>query len=272
MQTDAGFAARPLEIFIAMPARGTIAVPTVESLLAVTQEFQAAGVPFAFATYDCADQIISRNHLMSRFLTETRFSHVLWIDSDMAFDPQAVWRLLAFGEDFAACAYAQKAFDWPRLRALIEAEAGSADDEKTPIERLVSRSLLYNHQLSAPGGGRWRPRRRDGFATVPAAGQGLALMSRAVPESMVARGVVEARPNMGRLPGHRGLDWHDFFGHVSTPDGGLMRHCDESFSWRWVAGCGGDIWLDCDTLVGHVGPVLFEGLYADRVEEDFPPE
>jgi|GEM_PF-644100 len=260
----------PLVIMIAMPTRGQVALPTVRSLIDLTQEFQRHGLAFSFDTYDTADQVINRNHLMSKFLTERSYSHTLLIDSDMEFSPDAVWRLIAFGEDFVSTAYPQKYYNWEALRKLIEADALLPEAERTPTEDLVSRSMTYNHQLRSFYNEEWQPERRNGFISIPAAGQGLTLLSRKVPETMVERGVVKKYPDMALIPGHRDLEWYDFFGHLTPPGEGQFLHNDQSFSLRWVEGCGGTIWLDCETTIRHVGDHTFQGRYSDKLEGDFP--
>lgn len=257
-------------ILIAMPTLGEVATPTVKSLIGLTQALQRRAIPFAFETYEFSDIVFSRNQLLSRFLTETRFSHMLFLDSDMAFAPEAVWRLLDFGVDFAATAYPQKYPRWERLRALIEAEMARPEGERASTDVLLSRSWIYNHQRAAFGGGRWEPKRRDGFITVPATGTGMMLLSRAVPETMVTRGVAAHKPRNEQLPLHAGLSYYDFFTHLSSPDGGLIYGEDQSFCMRWTESCGGEIWLDTQTRISHFGSRAFTGCYAEQSEEDFP--
>ncbi|CAE7559750.1 flbA, partial [Symbiodinium microadriaticum] len=182
----------------ALDASGSVevALETVKSLIGLTQAFQHHGLAFSFDTYDTADQVINRNHLMSKFLTNSAYSHMLMLDSDMDFTPDAVWRLIAFGVDFACTAYPQKYYNWADLRRLIEAESALPEAERTPTETLVSRSMTYNHQLRDFDNKTWTPEQRNGFVSIPAAGQGLALVSRKVPETMVERGVVKKYPDM----------------------------------------------------------------------------
>jgi len=255
-----------LQIMIGTIAHGTITVPTVHALVGLTQDFQANDLPFAFRTVERADVVVARNHLLSAFLTAEDFSHLLWIDSDMWFEPSAVWRLIALGEDFAAAAYAQKFFNWDALRARIAADPQG----DIAIDRHMAATFTYNHQLGGFDGSQWTPRRRDGFITIPATGPGLSLVSRNVVETMVARGVARAHPKMAELPGTSGLRYHDFCSHLASPDGGLFLAEDQSFCYRWVEGCGGDIWLDCQSAVRHIGPIAFDGHYAERVGDDFP--
>lgn len=263
-------AATPLVVMIAMPTQGHVATATAVALIKLAQAFQERGVGYSVVTYQGSDIVVSRNHLMSGFLTDREYSHLLWIDSDMVFEPDAVWRLLAAGEDFVAAACPQKFFDWPALRKAVEDDLLRDGDEAEPFERLLSRSLTFNIQTDGFRHERWVAKQRSGYITVPAVGMGLTLVSRAVPQAMVDAGLAASRPGMTDLPGHKGLEWHDFFGHLASEDGRLMFAEDQSFCHRWVEGCGGDIWLDCGANVGHVGPVVFEGTYDHRVHRDFP--
>lgn len=257
-------------LLIAMPTLGEIATPTVKALIGLTQGLARRGVPFAFETYEFSDIVFSRNQLLSIFLTRERFSHVLFLDADMAFQPEAVWRLLAFREPFTATAYPQKHPKWGRIRALIEAEAEKPEAERASMEEILARAWTYNHQRAAFGGGAWAPKRRGGFITVPATGTGMMLLSRDVPERMVAAGAALPKPRMAHVPLHKGLKYHDFFSHLSAPDGGLIYGEDQSFCMRWTDLCGGEIWLDTESPVTHYGVKPFPGAYHLAVGEDFP--
>lgn len=261
--------AEKIVLVIAMPTLGQVATPAVKSLLAITQDLARRGVPFAFDTYEFSDVVFSRNQLMSRFLTNDRFTHMLCLDSDMAYEPKAIWRLLEFGVDFAATAYPQKKPNWSRLRSLVEAEAGLPEEQKSSMETLLSRTWRYNHQLAGFGGHRWTPKRRNGFITVPATGTGMMLLSRRVPELMAETGVATAKPQMSSVPLHEGLKYHDFFGHLDSPNGGLMYGEDQSFCMRWTNHCDGEIWLDTESKIVHYGEKAFPGTYIEQVADDF---
>jgi hypothetical protein len=53
-----------------------------------------------------------RNKMVIKFLSE-EFTHLFWIDSDIAFNPQSVFRLLLADRDIAAGVYPMKNFKWP---------------------------------------------------------------------------------------------------------------------------------------------------------------
>ncbi|MBY8975409.1 hypothetical protein KHP62_06305 [Rhodobacteraceae bacterium NNCM2] len=257
-------------LMIAMPTGGQVATPTVRSLIALTQELTARGVGFMFETYQFSDIVFSRNQLMSRFLSDARFSHLLFIDSDMEFEPEACFRLLAFGEPLTAVAYPQKRPEWERLRARIEAEAAKPEAERADMQTLLAGIWTYNHQLGTFGGGAWRPKRRGGFITVQSTGTGFMLVARSVAERMVETGAAARRAMHEDLPGNAGLRYHDFFSHRVSANGGFVYGEDQSFCHRWTEDCGGEVWLDTQSPMVHWGISGFLGRYAERVGTDFP--
>ncbi len=265
-----GTAPTGMTLLIAMPTQGSISTPTVKSLIGLTQDLRNRGVAFAFETYQFSDIVFSRNQLMSLFLTRKRFTHMLCLDSDMEFRPDAIWRLIDFGADFAATAYPQKHPRWGRIQKLIEAELAKPEPDRATIAEITSRAWLYNHQRKAFGGGDWVPTRRGGFITVPATGTGMMLLRRSVPEMMVAKGASRPLPLMGEIPLHKGLEYHDFFSHLTSPNGQILYGEDQSFCMRWTDTCGQQIWLDTESPVTHHGTTGVLGHYAHAVDLDFP--
>lgn len=257
-------------ILIALPTMGEISTPTVKCLIGLTQALARKSISFGFETYEFSDIVFSRNQLMCIFQSRKQFTHMLMLDSDMAVEPAAIFRLMDFNVDFAATAYPQKHPKWGRLRELFEAEANLPADQKSTIPQILSRTWTWNHQRADFGGKPWVPKRKNGFITVPATGTGLMFLSRRVPERMIEEGVAIHKPRLETVPLHKGLEYHDYFSHLNSPDGGLMYGEDQSFCMRWTYHCGGDIWLDTESPVNHFGNKAHIGTYADQVAADFP--
>ena len=257
-------------LLIALPTMGEISTPTVKCLIGLTQALARKRIAFGFETYEFSDIVFSRNQLMSIFHTRKQFTHMLMMDSDMSVEPAAIFRLMEFGVDFAATAYPQKAPKWGRLRELIEAEAGLPKEQRSSMAEILSRTWTWNHQRADFGGAAWVPKRKDGFITVPATGTGLMLLSRRVPELMIEKGVAVRKPRQEEVPLHKGLEYHDYFSHLNSPDGRFMYGEDQSFCMRWTHHCGQDLWLDTESVVNHFGNKAHIGRYADQVAADFP--
>jgi hypothetical protein len=54
-----------------------------------------------------------RNNIVRKFLSEEAFTHLFWIDSDIAFSADSVFRLLRADRDVAAGVYPMKSNRWP---------------------------------------------------------------------------------------------------------------------------------------------------------------
>jgi hypothetical protein len=54
-----------------------------------------------------------RNKIVLKFLSDESFTHLFWIDSDIAFQSESVFRLLRADRDVAAGVYPIKNFHWP---------------------------------------------------------------------------------------------------------------------------------------------------------------
>jgi hypothetical protein len=55
----------------------------------------------------------ARNKMVIKFLSDETLTHLFWIDSDIAFTPQSVCRLLLIDRDVTAGVYPMKNFNWP---------------------------------------------------------------------------------------------------------------------------------------------------------------
>jgi hypothetical protein len=248
-------------LLILMPTGGQIDTPTVHSLIGLTQALARRSIPFAVKTYEWSDLVISRNYLMSFFLAEKGFTHALLLDSDMSFQPQVFFDLLAFDADFTVAPYPQRQMRWQAFRTAIEREATKPEAERAPTHQLLAESLRYNISERFEADEPWPHEVRGGFRKVPGAGTGFMLIRRAVPERMVEAKAALPVPAFNG-PGYPGADFHDFFSHLRGRGGAVMHGEDTSFCRRWIDGCGGEIWCHETAKVTHHGLLAFPGDYS----------
>lgn len=238
----------------------------MKTLIDLTQHLQSRGIGFSIKTFEGSDIVVSRNFLMSWFLAKETFSHVLLLDSDMSFESALVFRLLDFGQPFTCAPYPQRSLNLGRFRSAVEEAMIQDADRPADTLDLLSSVLRYNVQKSLHGTVPWQARRRAGFRTVPAAGTGLMLLTREVPERMAGSGVARRLELHDKLPLYKGARFHDFFSHKINDDGTFMYGEDQSFCLRWVEDCGGEIWLDETAVVTHHGGFMFRGEYSKSDE------
>jgi hypothetical protein len=203
----------------------------------------------------------SRSVLVSRFLDNPRATHLMFIDADIAFEPEQFLRLLRLGKDFAAGAYPLKQIDWRALpRRAVTGEP------------LAAAGLSYVGQICEDE----ELRSEGGFATARYAGTGFQLIRRRVFERMIGahpelkfravHTLTNETPNSDNL--------YALFECAIDPRTGAYLSEDYAFCERWRA-LGGEIWLDLQSKLTHAGMSYYDGdcsgRFAPRAPVEAPP-
>ncbi len=188
----------------------------------------------------------ARQDLTARFLGTPSATHLLFVDADIAFEPEQAFRLLDFAADFSAGVYPAKKYDWPKVEALVKEGRGS----------LESASLSYVMEFENPA----RIESKGGFAKVRYAGTGFMLLKRRALEKMV-----DWYPELKYGRHHQNQDslrdspWrYALFNCILDQATNTYLSEDFSFCQRWTDK-GGEIWLDLQSRLTHIGPAIFPG-------------
>lgn len=258
-------------ILIAQPTTGTVVSSTVGYLMELVGQFNRAGIAWSFRHLELSDIVMSRNIFASKLLADPRFTHLLFIDSDMGFRAETILGLVEFDRPVVACACPKRYLGWQELRDGVEAEA----DNRPKADRRTTQELMdalfeYNVDTKCFDGSPWHPERKGRFLSVPAIGTGIMLIRRDVLEDMHNKGVARALPGHSGLPVLGDAAYVDFFSCLPTPNGRMIESEDISFCKRWVVDCGGDIWADIESRVLHFGMRGHAGRYLPRMLADFP--
>ena len=258
-------------ILIAQPTTGSVVSGTVGYLMGLVNRFSQRRVRWDYKQLALSDIVMSRNIFASHLIADNDFTHLLFIDSDMGFMPDLVFRLMEFDKPVVAAACPKRYLGWDRLRAVVEAEADvRPKDERRSTAALVDIALDYNVDLKRFDGSDWRAERDGAFLKVPAVGTGIMLIHRDVFEIMLAKGAAVPRPGHTSLPLLGTAPYCDFFSNIPTPDGSLIESEDISFCKRWVEDCDGEIWVEIESRVMHFGMRGHSGRYLPRAYADFP--
>lgn len=236
-------------ILIGTPTTGDVKKDFCESLFWLHRELLVAGHQVDLLFSKGSDIIRQRNAIASRFMEAEKFTHLLFVDSDMEFDPRLVLRMLQMTRPFVGAIYPQKHID---LEGLVRL-ARSSD---APTNKLVAKSQRYNLRSE-----RAKSDVVDGAIQVDGIGMGLALIARRVFTTIVKNGGAKIKRKDDRTASDglkEGL--YNFFDLVYLGDEYLFE--DFSFCHRWRQ-CDGEIWAVIDSDVGHVGDVRFGGSFLN---------
>jgi hypothetical protein len=165
-----------------------------------------------------------RNNIVRKFLAEEQFTHLFWIDSDIAFTPDSVFRLLRADREIVAGVYPMKKMNWPAGGVSEGTTQRQFEDKYTeypfnPIDHGKARVSQF-----ADG---------DGFIEVAEAPNGFMCVKRDV-----FRRLTESYPQLRYTPdgppGHpqAHLHWR-FYDCMIDPDSG--RYLSEDYAFCRLA-------------------------------------
>lgn len=221
-------------LFIATPCYGGLVTHLhLRSMLALQHRCLAEGVPFEAAALG-GDALISRarNTLAQAFL-DSAASHLLFVDADIGFEPDAALRLLRSGHDVAGGLY--------------------------PRRGSPTAALDYEVAWPAAEGGA-----AAGFARADHVGLGFALIARRVLEAIrAATPELAYRMLHDATPGRRRAG-HGWFEPMVDAAGGGTLADDRAFCRR-AADCGIAVWADLDSRLTHTGAATLDGDYAAKL-------
>lgn len=198
------------------------------------------------------DALITRSRatLVAKFLDNSDASHLMFIDSDIGFEPEQFARLFRLDKEMSAAMYPIKEFDWNRFAN----RQASGESALTAGLNFVG-TLCAGEEFKLDGD----------FATARYAGAGFLLIKRCVLESLI-----QAHPELryqaihaqdANAPGKNNL--YALFDPLIDPESGVYLSEDYAFCKRW-RDLGGEIWLDLKSRIQHVGANEYRGDTAAR--------
>lgn len=232
-------------IMVATPCySGEVTVPFLKSMLKLQSACQERGVTLGFQDFSGIPLITyARNELVARFLDVPEATHLLFVDADIGFEPEQMFRLLAFGADVTAAAYPRKMIDWGKVEREIK-------DGRAP------ETAALHYVVAWPDSGPIKV--NNGFARVRYIGAGFIMIRR----SVLTR-LCEAHPELRYRRADMGIARGNpycfaLFDTMINPETGDHLSEDAAFCKRW-ADLGGEIWVDTESKLTHTGSITFNG-------------
>ena len=244
-----------IHLVIATPCfGGQVSSIYASSIFALQRELRATSNVNLTVHMRDGDALITRAraNLVTLFLNDPTATHLLFVDADIGFTPQQVFRLIESGGDMVAGVYPIKRVNWNKARRAIH--TGRPD--------VPSAALDYVLEIDNPD----QVVVVNGFARVRYAGTGFLMIRRRVLETLCAHpgyaslqffrehsdDVLAGNPNRFAL-----------FECMIDPATGTYLSEDFAFCKRWTD-LGGQIWADLDSRLDHVGPSVFHGNVASQ--------
>jgi hypothetical protein len=226
-----------MKVLIATPAYGgQVTEGYMQSIIALIHSGYAKGIQIDVMTLTNESLITrGRNEIVATFMGGD-WTHLFWIDADIKFTPEHVWKLLSSGHPVSATPYAMKGLNWKRM-----AEVGG-DQES------LRQASIYSVVNTLPD-----TNREGDFVSAYDAGTGFMCIQRSVLEQMI-----EAYPEVAytadTVNGAGGQRWALF--DVMIENGRYLSE-DYTFCRRWQK-LGGKVWVDVNSPhLGHQGSYTY---------------
>lgn len=239
-----------MKLYIAVPAYGcTMTNSFLTSLLYLRQECQRRGLACAIDFIGNESLITrARNLLVEKFLRTPDATHLLFIDSDIAFHPDSVFALIETNKDVTCVVYPKKGYDWGKLK----------DTTRNPGEPLHQKCLDFNINVDPTS-----IQQTDHLIRVLDAATGFMMIKREVLERM-KRAYTPSLECVNDVAGYDIDKYVALFDCLIDPVSRRYLSEDFAFCRRWQK-LGGEIWVDLRFGLGHEGSLYFH----DGLERSF---
>lgn len=256
-----------MKILIGTPTGdGTVTIQYLLSIRSLEEYFRrsrptiSSDVMFGSSSF----MPFSRNALASIVLEDKSYTHLLFVDADMGFSPEAVKKIIEADKDIIGCLYPKRTINFKTYHRISRIES-DADKARSISLEYAAGEMLQKKIIKTNGKETSVYHTDAGLIKTLRLGMGLTLIKRSVLEKMAAlipEIVVDASMTHYNAMGLNGRVLQ-CFSSVSVNKISLSE--DLSFCHRWTEMCGGEIWACVDQLISHVGPTSFSGRMIDRL-------
>ncbi|MBR7618108.1 hypothetical protein JKL49_01800 [Phenylobacterium sp. 20VBR1] len=243
--------AQAASIFLATPCYGGLAhIHFMRSVLDLQAACAARGVGLT-VELGGGDALITRARaaMADKFL-KSGASHLLFVDADIGFKPEQVFRLLDADRDLVGGVYPIKSIDWTKVRQA--AADGKRDLMAASVGYVVRFIPTPDSRVEVDD---------DGFGPVAYIGTGFMLIKRAVVEQ-VAAAHPELKARLGDTSGGGTSHATMIFETFIEAETGEHLSEDYAFCRRW-RDLGGQVFADFQTRLTHVGHAAYAGSLMD---------
>jgi hypothetical protein len=202
----------------------------------------------------------ARNYIADEFMRNEDFTHLMFIDSDIGFDPNDVLALAAIADpesdkDIVCGPYPKKTISWEKIKMAVD--KGFADEDPNKLENYVG-DYVFN-----PAEGQ-NEMKVDEPAEVLEGGTGFMMIQRKAFEKFA-----EGYPELLYTPDHirtKQFDGHRqimcYFDALIDPDSN--RYLSEDYMFcQWARKIGLKIWMCPWMRLQHMGSYIFGGSLPD---------
>ncbi len=243
-----------VRLLVATPVHSEVSIHYTESLLTLQGMGHSLGLTIDFLLLKSSLVTQGRNLCVANFLNKESYTHMLFIDSDISFDPSLVVKLIKFDLDVLSIPYPMKTLNWKKIHSRIkegvDAEILSRSGFTYPIKVEDQDNLNVS----------------KGIMEVTHAPTGFMLIKKQVFKKMIEKYPhlkIKQPTIMNGDPKETDNLWNFF---DTWFDQSTNRYYGEDFAfcqkWRDI---GGKCYCYINDYIAHVGEYYYEGKFIDEL-------
>ena len=245
---------KPVRLFIATPCYGGVLhYQYVVSLFQLTKYLDKAKIGYTVSFLGNESLITrARNIMVGKFLSDSSFTHLLFIDADIQFSVRSVIRLIEVDKDVCFGVYPAKSFHFDEIEHVINAVEDTSDLQALCLNYMLSYDLDADNNITID------PEKK--LIKVKYGTTGFMLIKKEVLEHMVKSYPDLQYYNENTCKAHNihGDKLFLLFDCIKDPETKDYLSEDFSFSYLWRK-LGGEIWADMESKLSHWGNYQFQG-------------
>lgn len=244
--------------FIALPCYDQLVTePFFMSMIKTSVGFKDIGLKFSISTL--SDSLINRarNQLVAKFMANPEFTHLLFIDVDLAFHPDDILKMLWHDKDIVTGAYPIKDINWSKVEQAVKKGVDKSKLLDSSIRFVVNPVNVGENKIEVD----------NGAISVYDAGTGFMLIKREVFERMFDQyPELKYNDDTGLLNEEERKNSYALFNSYVDEDGRFLSE-DYGFGRYWQK-MGGKIWTDPSIELSHMGRMKYTGKLMDFLIEN----
>jgi|DEB0MinimDraft_10_1074344.scaffolds.fasta_scaffold03353_3 hypothetical protein len=201
-----------------------------------------------------SDSLISRarNTLIAKFYSQSEYSHLLFLDCDLIFNPMAILKMMKENKELIGCPYPKKIYNWEKVKSCLN-EKKSLDELKALFTDINYNLLCKNNQIKA----------ENSLVLAKDIPTGMMLIKRSLISTLMnAYPERKYKNNIAGLSDQAKEFYYDFFA-TGVVNGTYLS--EDYYFCHLVRELGIDCWLETAFTTGHIGREIFYGNLALQI-------
>lgn len=235
-----------MSILIACPCfGGKLEAEFMQSVLVLIDMFRENNIKYELQ-FLANESLISRarNSFINKFYETTTFSHLLFLDADLIFNPISILTLIKHNKELIGCPYAKKKYNWKKIINYFKTHEDITEQEilDKGLVHFTDANYNFDKQSSKQGS-------LFQCKDIPT---GCMLIRRSVITALIMK--YPERKYINNIAGQSGNYYYDFF--ATGVVNGIYLSEDYYFC-HLCRQAGIKAWLETGYTIGHIGREIF---------------